>query len=51
MLEDNVLGVRYGWWPSTISTSTRFALSWKRVGTVTASVWGCWQSVPSLAVR
>ena len=51
MLEDNVLGVRYGWWRSTISTSRRFALSWKRVGIVTASVWGCWQSVPSLAVR
>ena len=51
MLKDNVLGVRYGWWLVTISTSTRFALSWKRAGTVTASVWGCWQSVPSLAVR
>lgn len=51
MLEDDVVGVRYGQWPSTISTSPRFALSWKRVGTVTANVWGCSQSVPSLAVR
>ena len=49
MLED-AMGVRYGWWHPTISTSTPFALNWKRVGTVTASGWGCWQSVPSLAV-
>ena len=40
MLEDNILGVRYRWWPSTISTSTRFALSWKRVGTVTVTSGG-----------
>ena len=50
MLED-ALGVRYGWWLSMISTSTPFVLNWKRVGTVTASGWGCWQSDPSSEVR
>ncbi len=34
-------GIRFRWWPPMISTSTQFALNWRRVGTVTAGVWRC----------
>ncbi len=34
-----------------ISTSMRYVLSWKRAGSVTASVWRSWHSVPNVALR
>ena len=36
------------WWLPTISTSTPSALHWRRVGTATASGWGCWHERPEL---
>jgi len=38
-----------GSWLPRIPILMLFAVNWRRAATVTASVWGCWRSIPSVA--